>query len=364
MEEELRAHYEPLKRGPLRFQGVFGIARILYKRALPGILPLTLLLVTLPYGLILLLQGNDAQLVEGLNGLYMSRMQDFFSNFNGVMVTSALSSFLSLLNSFLIAPAYTGALYLELDQCVNGRRGTIRQLLRYALPAGFRQYYTTFLSQYAVLLCTGFVMVVIMLVLLVAALVPMILSSAGFMHGWLSGPFIWITALLAMIIEGIASVFMALVYPVAVKENKRAFQAVGRALHLAARRFLRILGVTTLYGLAVLLLLLLLVVTPVQAGRGQLGIGFIYYIYGVILLMQTLLTPFQAALNTALYIDAASREGIGKRKRKAKKEETPHKEDLFGKPIKQLFASRQEQDAPSDTPSKARPRWDGPQDET
>lgn len=310
-------NFPPLQRGPLRFRGVFGVAWQLYKRSFKGLVPLYLLLYALPlllaYLPMFLSMGNFfgevfAQgIPESMPGFLrpMFRMLGFGS-FSYVAMLAVL---------FVLFPALNATMYMEMDQCVDGRRGSFRQLLRAAFSVGFKQFYTTFLAYYVAMMGVTFVTTIAAYAVLIASIIPMILSASVTSAFPVGMVVLLVPVMIVVLTAGFT--FLSPIYPAAVRERLRAFKAVGRGMSLAGRRFWRMFSVLLVYML-VAMLLVALIMTPyfislfrmVSAGEapdfsgmfGNMGLAMA----GSMLLL-TFLMPYSAALHTALYIDASSR---------------------------------------------------------
>ena len=163
--------YRPLTRAPLRMRGIFGIAWQLYKRGFFPMLVVSLLLISLPT-LLMTLPQFRAVSQTGLFTNLQERISQFgklssisknadVAGIGAVLGSSLLASLLSVVVRFLIRPMYQGAVFLEMEERMEGRAGTLNQLFRYALPLGLKRFYTTFLSQFALEIGIGFIAAVL-----------------------------------------------------------------------------------------------------------------------------------------------------------------------------------------------------------
>lgn len=316
---EQNTPYPPLMRAPLKTRGVFGVAWQLFKRgfwrmfgfsmALEGLFTLLILLLTFS---MLSKTGAFEQMRQGLTQFGKMAAQpsyEFDTDFAlpAVFAFMGLSWLLSLAYEFLVMPAYNGAVYLEMDQRMEGRSGTLYQLFRYALPIGFKRFYTTFLALFVTQIVAGVAMSmisgVISAVLAFSAMFA-IVSPAGNAVG--SIIVVALLLLLMMFLGAVYAVFIAPVYPVAVHEGKRAFDAVFRAFKLASKRFGRMLSAILLNMLLMFFISLFILVVPAVLLAHNIGV-----MLGVISLLSCLLAgaamPWWAAFTTALYVDAAAR---------------------------------------------------------
>lgn len=315
IQEETFTNFPPLERGPLRFRGVFGVAWQLYKRSFKGLVPLYMLLYALPFVLLLL------PMMLSMGGLF-SRIVE---NGSAEMLPGSAFGFLGwwlflmlamLAISFLLMPALIATVYMEMDQCANGRRGSLRQLLKAAFSVGFKQFYTTFLAYYVAQMGVGFIVGAVSNLVMIGSFVPMAIATP-LTRGAVPFAGLAIFFLLMLVVQTAGTAFLSLVYPVAVRERLRAFKAVGRGMSLAGKRFWRIFSVMLVYML-VGILLVSLIMAPYFASLFRLvsfgetpDFSRLFGSMGIMmagsLLVFSLLMPYSAALHTALYIDASSR---------------------------------------------------------
>ena len=310
--------YPPLTRAPLRMRGIFGIAWQLYKRGFFPMFLLSLLFVTLPTLLMTLpqfaLYDRMGLWTDVQNDLSRFGQLSSFSSDMGMQEVGALFGTMGLLFlaglvvTFLLMPMYQGALFLEMEERMEGRAGTLKQLFRYALPIGLKRFYTTFLAEYVLNLAIGVVVFIIYMVGAMSLIFSAVFSLRSFEGGGLPTSFFITLGLIVLLILAVAvclSVFLMLIYPVAVHEKKFAFAAVGRAFKLTVKRFWRMLGAT----------LLLSLVMSVASGLLSLptlllwqDVGAMFVLLSVLTAVSAgLLTPYAAAFQTALYVDTAAR---------------------------------------------------------
>ncbi len=311
--------YPPLTRAPLRMRGIFGIAWQLYKRGFWQMFLVSLLLVSLPTLLLVLPQFA----LYGRMGLWADIQNDFsqfgqlsaFSPDMGLQDVGALFgvmgllSLLSLAFGFLLTPMYRGAVFLEMEERMEGRAGTLGQLFRYALPIGLKRFYTTFLSEYVLNLGIGMVLsILISIIAVIGALSSVFAFMPYFETGSLPASFFLILGvfvLLILLISVCLSVFLMLVYPVAAHEKKFAFSAVGRAFKLTVKRFWRILGATLLFTLVTSVISGVLCLPALLLWQ---NIEAMLALFAVLLsLAASLVAPYSAAFQTALYVDTVAR---------------------------------------------------------
>lgn len=317
IQEETFTNFPPLERGPLRFRGVFGVAWQLYKRSFKGLVPLYMLLYTLPFLLVYLPMFFSIGNV--FNEAIAHGSADYMPGFPGSMFRMfgfGIFSYVALLAIlFVLFPALNATMYMEMDQCANGRRGSLRQLLKAAFSVGFKQFYTTFLAYYVTTMGVSFVTMIAVYAVLFAAFIPIMLSAS------FSGAFpvgiVIVLVLVALVVMTAGLSFLSPIYPVAVRERLRGFKAVGRGMSLAGKRFWRIFSVMLVYMLAYMLLMSL-IMAPYFASLFRLvpfgetpDFSRLFGSMGIMmagsLLIFSLLMPYSAALHTALYIDASSR---------------------------------------------------------
>ncbi len=311
--------YPPLNRAPLRMRGIFGIAWQLYKRGFWQTFLVSLLLVSLPALLMTLPQftalsrtGFFTDMQEGISqfGKLSSLSADAeLADMSAVLGSSLLVWLLSLVVRFLITPMYQGAMFLEMEERMEGRAGTLGQLFRYALPIGLKRFYTTFLSQFALEIGIGIIVAVVYLFLGVFGMMASLFSFVSYAEGGaLPTPFfitIGVIVLLIILIAIVLSVFLMLIYPVAVHEKKSAFSAVGRAFKLTIKRYWRILGATLLFSLVAGVISGILCLPALLLWQ---NIEAMFALFAVLSAFVTgLLAPYGAAFQTALYVDTAAR---------------------------------------------------------
>ena len=316
--EQTNTPYEPLVRAPLKLRGVFGITWQLYKRGFWPMFALSFALLTLPYLLMMLLQlsmfsglGLFEELQKELSQFgrlaFEFSMGDTGRMFGRVMAVSAVTWLLSMVYAFLITPAYSGALFMEMDQRMDGRRGTLYQLFRYAVPIGLKRFYTTYLSMFVVELGISMVMGLLFTVVAVVAAVSAAFSIFSPVGGSIAGAVTvgLVVLLLVLFIGAVSGAFLALIYPVAVREGKLAFSAVGRAFKLTGKRFGRMVGAMLLLSLVAFFGFVLLCLPLVFLWQNIVVLSIVFV--AVTCLWMTLFTPYSAAFSTALYVDCAAR---------------------------------------------------------
>ncbi len=313
MEEYTSTPYPKLVRAPLKLRGVFGIAFQLYKRGFFQMFLLTLLLI-----------GLAGMLISALPLYMLSNMgvTDFFENgitqfgqlskefdpgrmLGAIMGGGALSMLLSLIYAFLLSPAYLGAAFMEMNERAEGRCGSFSQLLRYAVPIGFKRFYTTYLSLFLVYLGGQIVVSLIFGLIGGVFAVAAIISASSNLNIVAFIVMGIILALLLIVAITVLVVFISLVYPVAAHEGKLAFNAVKRAFTLASKNFFRCFSANLLFTLLSIFVMALFI-SPLFLFGDILNNSLLLAILSG--LSGTLLTPYAAAFYTALYIDIASRE--------------------------------------------------------
>ena len=317
MEQPHDTKYAPIPRAPMRLRGLFGTAWELYRRGFWQMLALAMLTLGLLM-LILMLAMFSMLQQAGILG----DMQNGFAEFGNAVASDFINAdfsipamlsymgvllLLPLLLAFLLMPAYNGAAYMEMDQRMEGRSGSLYQLLKYALPIGLKCFYTTFLALYVVRIAASIVMSLFTSIGVTLTLSTLFSFAAS---DWLtSGSIapIVLSVLITVFLGALYEVFTSLVYPVAAHEGKRAFDAVLRSFKLAGKRFGRLLGAVLLYALIVGVLTAVVVCLPIlllmQNTGLMLAVFAIVYSVWVALAM-----PYMAAFNTALYVDIAARE--------------------------------------------------------
>ena len=303
----------PLMRAPLKLRGVFGLSWQLYKRGFWPMFGFTLLLVGVFILILMLAMGNMLSQTGTLNAIEKDIVPGMGNGTvpNDVAATTSALTFMavvwlvSLIYAFLGMPAYMGATFMEMDQRMEGRVGTFGQLFRYALPIGLKRFYTTFLSELVVRIIAGIVMSILLNVIMPIIMLSFIAAGMKSSNDANIILAVVITMLCSMLLSIVYMVFMSLIYPVAAHEGKRAFDAVGRALKLSLKRFVRLFGALILYvlillaALAILMLPLALLWQNTTATIIVLSLG--------LCLWAALIAPYYPAFCTALYVDAAAR---------------------------------------------------------
>lgn len=316
MEHKPYTSYPPLPYAPLRMRGVFGVTWQLYKRGFWQMFVFTLSIVGTGLAILMLstfqMLKKTGALDEIRSGLNEIRNLSAFGT-NSHAQALAIVGFIcvliliALLYVFLIAPAYRGAVYLEMDQRMAGRCGTLYQLFRYALPLGLKRFYTTFL----VLWLARLVVNAALNIMTDMAYPLLMVSVAGLVnnpYAHLTG-LIWTGAticIIAFVIGVIYELYLLLVYPAATHEGKRAFDALFRGVKLSARRFGRLFSSLLLIKLILFIASLAVMALPMLLLWDNAG-AMLITVFVVLVLWATLTTPYIAALATALYADSATR---------------------------------------------------------
>lgn len=311
--------YPPLTRAPLRMRGIFGIAWQLYKRGFWQMFLLSLLLMSLP---VLLMTLPQFALYTRM-GVWKD-IQNDFSQFGRLSSFSAdagladvgaafgmmgLLSLVSLAATFLLKPMYRGAQFLEMEERMEGRAGTLGQLFRYALPIGLKRFYTTFLSEFVLEMGISMVLSILASIIAVIGTLSSVFAFLPFFESGNVPTSFFITLglfiLLILVISICLSAFLMLIYPVAAHEKKFAFAAVGRAFKLTVKQFWRILGATLLYSLVVGVISGILCLPALLLWQ---NIEAMFALFAVLASLAVGLTaPYSAAFQTALYVDIAAR---------------------------------------------------------
>ncbi len=308
--------YPPLSRAPLRMRGIFGIAWQLYKRGFFQtflvsllLIGLPILLMMLPYFSMLNLVLPDIQSDFAPFGQLSSVSPEFgLQQVSAILWSLLLMCAVLLLNAFLFGPMYMGTLYLEMEERMEGRAGTLGQLFRYALPIGLKRFYTTFLA--LLVLQIGINMVTSFIGSLGAigtifSILPSLADSPNAAMPTFSATSLGITTFLELLVGLCASTFIALIYPIAAHEKKFAFSAVGRSFKLTIKHFWRIFGATLLQMLVAFLSsciicsFALLLWPNTEAMFALLAVLIAFAV--------AIVSPYSAAFHTALYVDIAAR---------------------------------------------------------
>ena len=299
--------YPPLARAPLRLGGMFGIAWQLYKRGFWQMFFVSFLLTGLPVLLVMLSYFSMLRhiLPDILNSLSAG---GGFERLGALLSSLLFMGVAMLLFSFLLGPMYQGTVYLEMEERMEGRAGTLGQLFRCAIPMGLKRFYTTFLALFVLQL--GIRMVASFIGSLGAvgtifSALPALGDSPS--TSMLTSGFgsLGITTLLELLVALCAGAFLALIYPIAAHERKFAFSAVGRSFQLTAKHFWRILGATLLFSLVagtisgIICLFSLFLLQNYTAMFVLLAVLLAFAV--------ALVAPYSAAFHTALYVDIAAR---------------------------------------------------------
>lgn len=295
---EQNTSYPLLLRAPLKMRGVFGLSWQLYKRGFWPMFGLSLLLV----GLILLafmlvMVGQITQLHDLA-----------ITNYNAAAISAygllVVLLFVFLAYGFLVLPAFLGVAFLEMDGHMEGRVSTLSQLLRYALPAGFKRLYSTYLVMFAiqVIIC-----VVVCILLGIISSIPLLSAAAKGMDyvsadadpEWLLG----MGSRISMAVGYMSMAALSLIFPVAAHEGKRVFKAVGRGYKLSISHVGRILSACALFELILFLsCAICIALALLLAWHNRITAISIS-----ICLWATLIASYYPAFCTALYVDAAAR---------------------------------------------------------
>ena len=306
--------YEPIRIRPLRLKGVFGVAWMLLRRGFWGVFLYALAVWGWLYALSSLAgfgqAGNFTALTAALEQFGASPSLDgMFDGMRSVKSMSllwGLSVILSLFGALAVQPVLSGGLFSEMSARVYGQATGAGGMLRrwkYMLKGYFATNVCCMVAMAAALILLCFAAMLIMLVVVLLAA-----FSAG-MGG--AAVALILCALLLLALLWAAMCFFSLVYPVAVNEGKRCFQAVARSARLVRGRFGRMYGVTLLYSLAVCAVMGLIAWAAtllISDGTGWAMLATAPLTLGAL----CFLLPWQAALYTTLYYDARVRtEGTG-----------------------------------------------------
>jgi hypothetical protein len=300
--ETIFLNFDPLPRKPLRFVGVFWMAWKFFCRSFKSlyvyllIFQLPLLLTTV--FLHIKLREWEALILNSASALDI--LSSFF-RFYGIFLL------VMLVYACLLSPITNAVSYMEMDQCVDGKRGTLGQLFRYATPIGLKQFYSTYWAARLISLCYGFVLGILMTIFMFGTLftiMPGIIEGANFdVQSILLrdfSPFFVIAVLSGTVIGA----YTSLIYPVAVHEGQRAFRALRRAFQLYKKRFWRLVCVYLVYFTAIIILLFCLsfLLTKLR----ETTVLLLCILEVVYFLIVVCFSAFTVALATAQYVDASS----------------------------------------------------------
>ena len=299
---------------PLTMRGVFGIAKTLVTRRFGALLGYVLLygavvwalmlIACLPAGITFLSQGGDM----GPAGVI-------------AIVISALLLFVAALAiSIALGPIYAGTLYQEFSARIFGEGAGIRGMLRRS-KHNLRRFFTTALCLVVCMMAISAVTSVISGALSLIVGIMTAWTAVGFtvFEGALNPGGLGVGAVLMGVIVGLVmggvvlagQSFVAFVYPAAVNENIKNFDAVGRSMRLSVKRFGRILLCRLIVGAALLfveLILMLLIALALILAEGE-AIGWIIAAaLGLAAAFATLFAGlYMPALDTVLYFDTRVR---------------------------------------------------------
>ncbi len=305
--------YESYPIAPMRLRGVFGITWKIYCRGLWKMLVLAFVYI------------GVVTLINGLLGVSPERFADAVMNGRTQVVWEMLSmngltTLLSLLSLLLLMPLWTAGSYTEYELHMRGKGSELGELFRLS-GKNLGRYYGTYWANFLVMLGVGLVLFIIVFFVMIGAMGAALFSSfarMSFDASALVGSTI-LVGVISLIVLLVFQVFLRFVYPAVAHENLRGFHAVGRSFRLAAKRFWRVLGVTVLTDLIfavigfVLMLPVFIVLLVALAGM-DMGLwhslatllSFYPAIIGLIILLFQ--TPYMAAQDTVLYMDAIARE--------------------------------------------------------
>ena len=313
--EQQNTPYPPIMRAPLKMRGVFGLSWQLYKRGFWPMFAFAFLLVGMFLLILMLVMFSTFEKTGALTG-FENGMSQFGASADSAAGTEAVASMLSFMGmmwlvslaySFLVTPAYLGATFLEMDQRMDGRSGTLYQLLRYALPIGFKRFYTTFLSTVLVQIIASIVITILISVVFPLMMFSALASSMANPVGGAGLAWVVVIGYIIMAVFMIIDmIFISLIYPAAAHEGKRAFQAVGRAFRLSSKRFGRLFGAFALFTLFLIISSVVCVLPTVLLEWHNITLTMIVNAT-CMCLWTSLLSPYYPAFCTALYVDAAAR---------------------------------------------------------
>ncbi len=306
--------YESYPIAPMRLRGVFGITWKIYCRGLWKMLVLAFVYI------------GVVTLINGLLGVSPERFADAVMNGRTQVVWEMLSmngltTLLSLLSLLLLMPLWTAGSYTEYELHMRGKGSELGELFRLS-GKNLGRYYGTYWANFLVGLCVGIVLGLILLFVMVGAMGAALFGSIARMSFDASAfvlPVVVVTVI-ALIVLLVFQTFLRFVYPTVAHEDIRGFRAIGRSFRLAAKRFWRVLGVTVLTDVIFIvigLVLMLPAIIPLFAAMGNITnvglwrtvIVLLSFYPAVISLVLTLFeTPYLAAQDTVLYMDAIARE--------------------------------------------------------
>lgn len=263
---------------PLTMRGTFGIAWAVLRRSFGAAFLYALLMQ------LLLTLGALVAAVPIFAGLIKSSFgaEDLEVALNvlvGVLLLIAYGFAVGL----VYAPVFSGTLYGEFSARIYAPGASLGQLFRRS-GHSLRRFFITNLCLIAALLVVNFAVSILSGILggvlgfagVAASLFAPLASGTwqaveGFLTSVSAGliAYLALAALLNWALELCGQSLVAFVYPVAVNENARNFDAVGRSLKLAGKRLGRVLGAKALYSVAYTIALAIPVAGAVATLMGQ-----------------------------------------------------------------------------------------------
>lgn len=319
---------------PLTVRGTFGIAwKLVCRRA--GALLGYVLLITLISALIIAVALSPilADVIKA--AVSGNGFTDGVSVAVDAVISILLVGIAALVYALVITPVFNGTVYGELSSRIyadGASCGTLIKRSKYSL----RRYFTIAMC---LIVCSVVVnMVTSVLTSTVSGVasitgafsaIPSIIfeSSASFgalesaieaAIGGFGGALVALIAgilLFTAAVELCAQSFLCMTYPAAVNENVKNFDAVGRSLKLASKRFGRVLACRVLFGLlrfavylavAILAAIATVIITAAD-GSAALIAAVVALTFLLTLAVGVVFAAYSAALDTVMYFDARVR---------------------------------------------------------
>ncbi len=321
------SNFEKKKPRPLKLAGVFGISWDIFRRGFFRTVFFMIIVLGIAVFVNTYVQSNinPQQIFDDM----MERMPD---NIYGMSNTPAeiklyastsldsLSGLISPLLTFLLIPMGMGAIYLELDDRMHGRKVTLGGLFK-KCGTSLRHLYTTYLASYVTILGIGFALVFIMFIVLFFAamtfMFPIMLAAADKNAGTIS-MLIFMFAIMVLI-GNVAITFTAFIFPIAAHESKenpkmKGFNAVGKSFKIACAKFFRAYFVRLLV-LAIICIVEVAVILIMNTFFVKEAVIAAYTIINLIGML------YLASVDTVLYFDLNARSEIKDEQKRRKYEE-------------------------------------------
>ncbi len=316
----------PMDIRPLSMRGTFGIAWAILRRNFGAAFLYALAMqLLLALGALVAASPMLVGLIKSFNGA------DDLEIVLNVIVGALLLSAYGLAASLVFNPMFAGTLYGDFSARIYAPGAPAAKLFRRS-GHSLRRFFITNLCLIAAMLVVNFAVSIVSGALggmlgftgLAASLFPTLAGGTWqAFEGALTRmsvsliPYSVLAALLNGALELCGQSLVAFVYPIAVNENVRNFDAVGRSLKLAGKRLGRVLGAKALFSLAYVIAILIpvggaaavLAVAGVTSGAlpGTTEIVLCVVLGLAAFVIALMGRVYSVALDTVLYYDARVR---------------------------------------------------------